>query len=83
MAWHRPAAAARPRAEAALRALAEGRRKLAHGQEAVQQLLQDLEDLVGLGLGLGRFFGGKLYQLEISWIFLDYDVAIIRNTGDA
>jgi hypothetical protein len=64
MAWHRPAssasaAALRPRAEAALRALAEGRRKLAHGQEAVQQLLQDLEDLVGwgLGLGLGRFLG--------------------------
>ena len=92
MAWHRPAPAAasaatlRPRAEAALRALAEGRRKLAHGQEAVQQLLQDLEDLVELGLGEIFFWGKrmeKLYQLEISWIFLDYDVAIIGNIGDA
>eukprot|EP00438_Fugacium_kawagutii_P008203 Skav229046 [mRNA] locus=scaffold2828:53321:54025:+ [translate_table: standard] len=38
-------ASLRSRAEGALKALAEGRRRLAHGQEAVQQLLQELQQL--------------------------------------
>ena len=42
----------RHRAESALKTLAEGRRRLAHGQEAVTQLLEDLDALKDSGLDL-------------------------------